>query len=187
MRQWWVFIALAVVTLTAWPVTGQTVADQLIVPGERVSALTLGLPMNQGIATAITVFGGGLLEARPCRSAPERPPDEQCVIRTRDVGGRVISFTFVGLPGDERLVLIWFVGFPEYRTAEGFRVRMPAADIARGYGSPTYTGNSLTYAPGRQFDTPEGYVWHWWTSRGIAAIVSRASGTVIAIAVLRAQ
>lgn len=194
MRQWGVFTALVGVALAAWPVTGQTVADRLIVPGERVAAVALGMPLNQGIAAAIATFGGSLIDASGgsvpslflgCQ--PERA-GEVCIMRAwRTANGGTVILTFLGSSQDSaHLAMILLLNMPEYRTAEGIATRVLAADVARAYGPPAYIGPRLPYAPGRAVDqSGSRFVWHWWANRGLAVAVG--SGPVLAIAVLRAQ
>ncbi len=193
MRQWWIFIALAIVILAGRPVAGQAVADQLIVPGERVSAVALGMPMSQGIAAALETFRGSPIAAsggsvpttfRPCQPARA---DEVCIVRGwRTPDGGVVLLTFVGSTQDSaQLAMILLIGAPMYRTAEGIANRVPLTDITRAYGPPTYVGPRLPYAPGRVIELPD-RIWQWWADKGLA-VTGGGGDTVLTLVVLRPQ
>lgn len=195
MRQRWVFFVLTILILAGQPVAGQQAeADLLIVPGERVSAVTLGMSINQtraAINTMLWLWSSLSESSDPCLPAlGPRPPDERCVVHRWDEPRRrlILFIFFVGPPDNERAVLIWAVGSSVYQTAEGIGNRILATEATRAYGPPTYVGRNLTYIPGRQLILPsDNAVWHSWTGKGIAVVVVREDGTVLATAVFRAQ
>ncbi len=96
-------IAIVLLLLSASVSTAQVgtqaIADQLVVPGERIGGVQLGMGLSEGIAAGITTFGGRLEQAKDC-TRKEDQGKVRCTLRSWISDKYISVLGFVG-PEDE--------------------------------------------------------------------------------------
>lgn len=169
MRKIWIVFAFAMIVSV--PATAQPPADNLIVPGERISGVVLGMGLNEGIATAITVFGGSLSNAHDCTRAEDRDKDFRCIIRQWSSPEDLITVVaFLGPKGQEKVAAV-ATSRKNHKTEQGLTYGTPLSSFVGTYGEPQ-TGPKVPIGSNYHlFNTGESvkfFDWAWWSSKGLA-------------------
>ncbi len=144
--------------------------DQLIVPGERIGGVRLGMGLSEGIAAAITTFGGGLVRAEDC-ARKEDQGKIRCTLRTWITDTYASVLGFVGPDGDQKLTAITTLR-PEYRTVDGLGRDSTLAQFVAIYGAPAGSGpdmptGSTAYRLQIEGDSRAYFAWTWWSGVGV--------------------
>ncbi|MDQ7828583.1 MAG: trypsin-like peptidase domain-containing protein [Armatimonadota bacterium] len=156
--------------------------DDLVVPGERISGIALGMTLNEASAAAITTFGGTASIAEDCTSPEERTRGTSCRIRAwRGAGDAFAAWMIlVGPPGQETVALIAST-LSRHRTEEGLRRGMRLAEFVRVLGEPRIgprVQGSRTFASARD-GSPAAY----WPREGIGVFFDPRTEVVWALVV----
>ncbi len=160
-------------------VTRRPVFDNLIVPGERVSGIALGMTLNEASAVAINTFGGIATIAEDCTTQSERNRGFYCHVRGwRGEADRLAAWIIlIGPPGEETVSLIT-TSLSSHKTKEGLGPGAALVDFVKVYGEPikgsriqakrsfafARDGSPAAYWPaahiGVFYDAPSGRVWN---------------------------
>lgn len=176
------FASLLVMLIAATIAFAQ--ADSLIVPGQRIATVAVGMSTNEAIAAGIIAFGGSPEAASDCTHGRDREAGIRCIYRRwREPGDVIHALMLRGVPGQERVLAI-STRRVAHRTAEGLGVGTPFAEVVKLYGTPQ-TASRLPVGYGYELAPRD---WEnegaaWWPGRGLGIVYLLRSGPVVAVVV----
>lgn len=186
------------VLATVAPTFAQVSRDNLIVPGERISGVALGMDLNSGVAAGIASFptpripssGGPALAQTDCTHPEDRDKDIWCTrYQWNYPENRMTSVVFWGPLGDQKVIVI-ATSRKDHKTHHGFGDGTSLASFVQAFGD-AQTGSEVPLVSGyRLMFTGESeriFEWAWWPTRGLAVTYTKDTRVSRLVAIFTPQ